>query len=493
MNTPRNRSVSALRAEQLALPRGPRKRTKLRSDLVLGARRELGTVAVVAVMCGVYAGALLVASDLLKVNSDQAGDITAVGVVLGVVSSVFIAVAVYVSTVVIVNGVDTVIAGRLRQIALLRLLGADSVSLRRAVVRGTTVVATGGVVVGVLLGVAAGDVTRVVLVHDGRLPGGGYAWFPLLAVPAAVVVSLAAAAAAWVGSRAVLRATPAQALTGAEAPAPETVRAGRLRRLVTVALIGGGTLLLVVAAALGEGGTALGFLLAAAGAMVSGAGILVGAQLVVPSLVGAASRLLGTDPPSKVAARNAVRDPRRTTRSTMGLVIGVTLVTTFAAGFAALRTAARSWDQTAAQAVQTDRILRDISAIMICVVVVSSAIAAVGFVSTMSLAVIQRTREIGLLRALGFTGRQVRAMITKESVALSATAVTFGMALGLTYGALGAQSLVGFQTDGFVWGVPGLALVAIAVAGVLLVLAASWVPSSRAVAVAPVEALRAAG
>ncbi len=43
------------------------------------------------------------------------------------------------------------------------------------------------------------------------------------------------------------------------------------------------------------------------------------------------------------------------------------------------------------------------------------------------------------------------------------------------------------------WGVPGLVLVAIAVAGVLLVLAASWVPSSRAVAVAPVEALRAAG
>ena len=46
-------------------------------------------------------------------------------------------------------------------------------------------------------------------------------------------------------------------------------------------------------------------------------------------------------------------------------------------------------------------------------------------------------------------------MITKESVALSATAVELRMALGLVYGALGAQSLVGFQTDGFVWGVPG--------------------------------------
>jgi putative ABC transport system permease protein len=464
-----------------------------RSDLVLGARRELGTVALVAAMCGFYAGALLVGSDTLRVNSEQVGDVTAIGVVLGVVASVFIAVAVYVSAVVIVNGVDTVIAGRLRQIALLRLLGADAVSLRRAVVRGTTTVAAVGVTAGVLLGVLTGDLTRAALVAAGRLPDGDYSLFPVLAVPAAGVVTLAAACAAWVGSRAVLRATPAQALSGASVPSPETRRSSRFRRLATVFLIVSGAAVLAMAAALGESGTAIGFLLAALGAMVSGTGLLVGARLVVPRLVAAASLLLGTDPPSKVAARNAVRDPGRTTRSTMGLVIGVTLVTTFAAGFAALRTAADSWDLTPTQAAQTEDILRNISAVMICIVVVSSAIAAVGFVSTMSLGVIQRTREIGLLRALGFTGGQVRTMITKESVALSATAVGFGMVLGLAYGALGAQALVGFQTDGFVWGVPGVVLVAIAVACVLLVLAASWVPSSRAVAVAPVEALRAPG
>src|SRR5687768_3998589 len=120
----------------------------------------------------------------------------------------------------------------------------------------------------------------------------------------------------------------------------------------------------------------------------------------------------------------------------MGLVIGVTLVTTFAAGFAALRTSVASWEGSARQAEQADAILRDTSAIMICLVVVSSAIAAVGFVSTMSLGVIQRTREIGLLRALGFTTGQIRTMITKESVALSATAVGFGMALGVAYGSV---------------------------------------------------------
>ena len=89
------------------------------------------------------------------------------------------------------------------------------------------------------------------------------------------------------------------------------------------------------------------------------------------------------------------------------------------------------------------------------VVVVSSLISAVGFVSTMSLTVIQRRREIGLLRALGLTRRQVSRMITLESAALSATAIAFGIALGLVFGSVGAQSLVGQFTPGFVWGCPG--------------------------------------
>ncbi len=463
----------------------------MKSALVLGSGREVRTVGLVAGISGCYASVLMGAADLVSVDAEAAGSHNAMGVVLSVVAAVFIAVAVYVAAVVIANGVDTVVAGRLRQIAVLRLLGADARTLRAAVVRGTTAVAAGGAVAGVLVGAAVTDVVRSVLVARGTLQHGDYAWVPPLAVVAAAVITVSGAAAAWVGSRTVLRATPAQALLGAAVPPPDSRRVGVLRKVAALGCTGLGGLLLLLAAALGEGGGGAGFLLAACGAMVSGTGILVGARLVVPALVGMASRLLGSDPPSVVAARNAVREPGRTTRSTMGLVIGVTLVTTFAAGFAALRTAAHDWDLTPHQAVQTDQMLHYTSVIMTCVVAVSSAIAAVGFVSTMSLSVIQRTREIGLLRALGFTTGQVRTMITKESVALSATAVGFGMALGLTYGALGAQSLVGFQTDGFVWGVPGVALVAIAVAGVLLVLAASWVPSSRAVAVAPVEALRA--
>ena len=179
-----------------------------------------------------------------------------------------------------------------------------------------------------------------------------------------------------------------------------------------------------------------------------------GARFVIPWLVGAVSRLFGTGPVARVAGRNAVLDPLRTTRSTMGLVVGVTLVTTFASGLRALQTSVGSWDLSPADQEQVHRILSTTTAVMIAIVVISAVISAVGFVSTMSLTVIQRRREIGLLRTLGLTRHQVRRMITLEAAALSGTAVAFGIALGVVFGSVGAQSLVGSLTDGFVWGLP---------------------------------------
>lgn len=60
----------------------------------------------------------------------------------------------------------------------------------------------------------------------------------------------------------------------------------------------------------------------------------------------------------------------------------------------------------------------------------------------------------------------------------------------MSYGTLGAQSLVGGMTDGLVWGAPPITLAAIALAGLVLVVVASRGPACRAVRVTPVEALR---
>jgi len=106
--------------------------------------------------------------------------------------------------------------------------------------------------------------------------------------------------------------------------------------------------------------------------------------------------------------------------------------------------------------------------------------------------VLQRTRELGLLRALGFTVKQVRQMILTEAAQLTVAAVIVGLVLGTFYGWAGAQSLLGatLEQPGLVVPAIPLALVGVVVVGsVILTLAASLAPSRRATGVAPVVAL----
>ncbi|WP_353950598.1 FtsX-like permease family protein [Knoellia sp. S7-12] len=460
----------------------------MRRNLTLGSLRELGTVGLVAGLCGAYAATLIMTSSILTALSDESGG--SMALMLGIVAGVFILIALYVGAVVIVNAVDTVISGRLRHIALLRLLGSRGRQLRTSVMRGTATVGALGALTGIIIGTLVTHVVRAILVARDTLPEAAYPWVDPQLLAALGAITLAATISGWLGSRGVLRVTPAEALAGTAAHTAAPRKSSVIRAIIAGLGIVGGLIVLALGAVFGESNPGIGFVLAFFGAAGSGTGLLIGARFVIPGVVVAFSRILGNDPASVVARRNALLDPLRTTRSTMGLVIGVTLVTTFASGMSALRASVNSWEMDPGQRAQADQALAVTSAILICIIVISAIIAAVGFVSTMSLTVIQRHREIGLLRSLGFTKRQVRTMITKESVALSASAMIFGIVLGLVYGTLGAQSLVGAETPGIVWGLPLGALTAIALAGVVLVLVASQGPARRAIAVAPVEALR---
>ena len=73
----------------------------------------------------------------------------------------------------------------------------------------------------------------------------------------------------------------------------------------------------------------------------------------------------------------------------------------------------------------------------------SALIAAVGMVNNLSLSVLQRTRELGLLRALGFSGAQLRRMIVAESAQLTLAAIAARARARIGYGWAGAQSLLG--------------------------------------------------
>jgi putative ABC transport system permease protein len=113
-------------------------------------------------------------------------------------------------------------------------------------------------------------------------------------------------------------------------------------------------------------------------------------------------------------------------------------------------------------------------------------------VNNLSLSVLQRTRELGLLRALGFTATQVRRMVLAESAQLTLAAVLVGLILGIFYGWAGAQSLLGsmYGSPGIIVPAVPLALLGIiVVAAAALTLIASVAPARRATRVAPIAAL----
>jgi putative ABC transport system permease protein len=105
-------------------------------------------------------------------------------------------------------------------------------------------------------------------------------------------------------------------------------------------------------------------------------------------------------------------------------------------------------------------------------------IAVLGIVNTLALSVIERTREIGLLRAVGLSRRQLRTMLRLESVTIALLGAVLGVVLGLGAGWALQRSLADDGID--VLSIPVAQLAAfVAVAGVVGVLAALW-PGRRA-------------
>ncbi len=76
----------------------------------------------------------------------------------------------------------------------------------------------------------------------------------------------------------------------------------------------------------------------------------------------------------------------------------------------------------------------------------SVIVAALGIVNTLALAVTERTREIGLLRAVGMQRRQLRRMIRYEAVVVSLFGAVLGVAAGIVLGIVVQHAMA--QGDG---------------------------------------------
>jgi putative ABC transport system permease protein len=127
---------------------------------------------------------------------------------------------------------------------------------------------------------------------------------------------------------------------------------------------------------------------------------------------------------------------------------------------------------------QTASQVNTVQGILYVLLALAIVIAVLGIVNTLALSILERTRELGLLRAVGMRRRQVAQMVTVESVVIS----MFGALLGLVLGcALGAAVVEALKDQGIpVLSFPTVTILVFLALSVIVGLIAAIVPAVRA-------------
>ncbi|OII25290.1 hypothetical protein BIV03_08670 [Curtobacterium sp. MCBA15_016] len=459
--------------------------------------RAFAPTVLVAALGTTFGSALVIAPGIVTEALAASGlsELGPVKAILSVVGWLFLGIALYVGAIVTANTCATLIAGQTRIIALQRLVGATGASLRARITRTGLVVGVLGSLIGAVVGTGLSALFVVVLRGNGFLPDTAYTIVPWELVLPVVAVVLATWGAFAAGSRRVLTVTPLEALSSSVEPSHDDVRSGTARKVWAIVLMAAGGLLLLVGL-LASGLSPIAVLPAALGGFVSFAGVAVGATIVMPPVLQLIGRIGARDPVVLLAGRNAMRAPGRSARATIGLVIGVTLLVTFAVALGIMQHVLGAQLQAMDQGQMTKEMLegqRDffvqLNAVVSVIVGFSAVIAAVGVVNALALGVLQRRRELGLLRVLGLTGAQVRRMIVTEAVQMVVAAVVTGLVLGTFYGWVGGQTLLGSLGFATTPVLPPLTVGIVVVGALVLAVVATIAPVRRAMRVPPTEAL----
>jgi ABC-type antimicrobial peptide transport system permease subunit len=114
-------------------------------------------------------------------------------------------------------------------------------------------------------------------------------------------------------------------------------------------------------------------------------------------------------------------------------------------------------------------------------------ISLVGIINTLALSVFERTREIGMLRAVGTTRRQLRRMVRYESVITSVIGGLLGVGVGLVFGWILTK---GLSDQGIEFSVPVTFIVVVMVVAALAGVVAAITPARRAARLDVLEALQ---
>jgi putative ABC transport system permease protein len=129
--------------------------------------------------------------------------------------------------------------------------------------------------------------------------------------------------------------------------------------------------------------------------------------------------------------------------------------------------------------------LNQILNVLYVLLALSVVVSLFGIVNTLVLTVFERTRELGMLRAIGMTRRQVRRMIRHESVITALIGGTLGIILGVVLGAL----LIA-RVDFIEFSLPTTQIIVFAILTIVVGVVAAIFPARRAARLNPLEALQ---
>ena len=120
---------------------------------------------------------------------------------------------------------------------------------------------------------------------------------------------------------------------------------------------------------------------------------------------------------------------------------------------------------------------------------IAIVIALIGIGNTLGLSVIERARELALLRALGMTRRQLRRMLGTEAILLSVVATLLGTAIGVFFAWVGLRVMVDAVLDDVTTVLPHGQLAAVVVISTAAGLLACLLPARRAARISPAAGL----
>jgi putative ABC transport system permease protein len=146
------------------------------------------------------------------------------------------------------------------------------------------------------------------------------------------------------------------------------------------------------------------------------------------------------------------------------------------------------YDALAWQQVQDD-LFGQLQIVYYTLAVVLAIPSLLALLNTLAIGVLARTREIGMLRAVGATRRQVKRLVVAESFLLAAVGTAAGLVAGVPLGYVIVRSIgaVGLEFD-FVW--PTTGLVVTVIVGLLFAVLAAIIPARQAARLDVIRALR---